>query len=802
MIEQNEPTGNISDPALENEQLKKWLFLILGHWYLFVLFAIIGGSGAYLLIRYTTPIYKVKSSVLIKQVNGNDMGKGAAMMTGFSSVDNNLVNETILLKTPTQIKNTLDQLDFNICYFSEGRFGRIEFYPEMPFLITIDSTHVQPLNIQFHLVLNANGKLHFQAEGKNVVLYNFKQKRVTGSVSNLTIDQEIEAGQSYISTYYSFGITQTDTPLEKLVKTSDYFFVLKSNENLVNEFSNIDLQKAAEGSSVVYLYHTGPCLNKSIAFINQLMQYWFQSGLDKKNQMANNTIDFINKQLGELGDTLNSVSNKLQNFRTSNQVVLPEVLVQTNFMKLEALDAEKLQLQLQKRYIEQLKTYLSNREDYNKLVAPSVVGINVVDFGTYLRQLSEIRGELFQFMGQGKLNNPYLLSLQKKEEILMASIQEYIKNLSENISFNLKTIETQKQRYTYNQNKLPAKEQELFDIQRSFKLTDNLYTMLLTIGIEAQIKKLSNVADNEIVELAKFDSQIEPQTKKIRIAGLLAGLAIPFLYLLALDFLNNKIETRDDLERLTRIPVIGSITESNEGVNFVTMEKPRSSTSEAFRVLRTRITYLTRGESQQTIMITSSVVGEGKTFCAVNLAGIMALSGKKTIILGLDLRKPRLKNYFKTESDLGISNYLINECSLEEVIQPTGFEHLDCILSGPIPPNPAELITTEKMAELFKKLKETYDYIIIDTSPVGLVTDPLLLSPYCNAMLYVVKHKFTVKELFAYNIGLIEESGIGNIGILMNGIKTRGRGYGYGYGYGYGEKETKKSKKKSQKTKA
>jgi Mrp family chromosome partitioning ATPase len=231
-------------------------------------------------------------------------------------------------------------------------------------------------------------------------------------------------------------------------------------------------------------------------------------------------------------------------------------------------------------------------------------------------------------------------------------------------------------------------------------------------GIEAQIKKASNIADNQIIEKARFFGIVKPETTKIYPVGLLLAILLPLLYLFFKDFFNNKIETREDITQLTRIPVFGSITESKEDVDFVTMEKPRSPTAEAFRALRTRITFLTRGQSQQTIMVSSSISGEGKTFCAVNLAGIIALSGKKTIILGMDLRKPRLYDYFKTESEKGITNFLINDSTLEEIIQSTGYPNLDCILSGPIPPNPAELITSEKMAELFKRLKDIYDYII------------------------------------------------------------------------------------------
>ncbi|MEI6143120.1 MAG: GNVR domain-containing protein, partial [Mariniphaga sp.] len=548
----------------DTEVFKKWTFLILSNWLVFSVSIFLGLTIAYLVVRNTIPVFKVTSTVLIKPQQKTLLSE-SLLMSGFESGDNeNFINQTILLKTPSQVRKTLSQLNFNICYYSKGRFNVREFYPDQPFVVRMDSTHVQPLNLEIHIEPAPNGKIRLNAEGENITLYNFQLNKEMGTLPNIAIDQEIIPGQACTTPNYSFTLSPSFTDLKKIANEGDYYFVFKSNDGMVKEFSTLELDYAVKGATVVNLFHTGSNLEKSKTFLNQLMNDWIQSDLDKKNEIANNTINFINKQLAGLGDTLKSVSSKLQNFRTSNNVVSPDIQVQSSYAKLEALDAEQALLQMQIVYLDQMESYLNKREDYNKLIAPSSVGLEMGEFGTYLKQLSEIRAELFQYMGQNKLNNPYLQNRQKQESILLNSIREYMKNVRDNIDLKIERIVVQKKRYTLDQNKQPAKEQELFGIERSYKTTDNLYTLLQEKIIEAQIKKASNVADNQVVEKAVYFGMVKPERSKIMAIGGLIGLMIPLLFLFLTDLFNNKIQSGDDIKQLTRIPIYGNITEGKD----------------------------------------------------------------------------------------------------------------------------------------------------------------------------------------------------------------------------------------------
>jgi capsular exopolysaccharide synthesis family protein len=378
------------------------------------------------------------------------------------------------------------------------------------------------------------------------------------------------------------------------------------------------------------------------------------------------------------------------------------------------------------------------------------------------------------------------LQLQKKENTLLAGVLEIINSTRKNIDITRQFIRSEKLKSIAEQNKLPEIEQQLLNIERDFNTTNELYTILLQKNVEAQIQKASNVADNEIVEYASFNQQIAPNTQKILILGFSFGLLIPVFLIVVKDFFNVKVQSLEDVQKITNVPVLGSVGIGTEKAKIITAEEPTSITAEAFRSIRTKLDFITKGEGNKTILISSTMPGEGKTFCAINLAGIFSIQDKKTIILGMDLRKPRLHEMFGLENKKGITNYLIGSISLDDAIQPLGYANLDCMLSGPIPPNPAELINSKKTKELFDELKKRYDHIIIDTSPIGPVTDALLLNKYVDAFLYVVRHRHTVKQFFAHNISLATEVNPANLSIIFNGVKFKNVGYSYGYGYHYG----------------
>lgn len=775
----------------EKLDLKKWIFRFLSNWHWFAVFIIIGLTIAFFVNKYTTPIYKIGASVLIKSNDQSNMPEEMAMLSGFSSPDmKNFQNQVILLKTESQILRTLDQLDFNVSYYTKGRFTmssiysrskyqKREFYQENSIRVILNRNHDQVLDVVFNLALNSKGQLQIEAKAEDAVVHSFLNDKDVEHLPSFTINEEVRLGELIEGDCYSFLIEADETDLKELIIDNELSFVIRDNKRLIKDFENIEVFFASKGASIANMSLIGTCLSKSKLFLNRLMEVWIQNNLDKKNQIANNTISFIDQQLYGLRDTLGRMGSKLQKFRTSNKVVRPKVQVETAYVRLQELESETSKLQIQASYFERLRGYLNKREDYNKLISPASVGIDQGVMGEYITQLSEVRATLFQYKGKEKLNNPYLEKLQRREGTLLATLYENITSQQEYIKHQLKALWIQKVDLRKEQNLLPRKEQQFLNIQRNYDLTNGLYTLLLEKRVEAQIQKASNLPDNEVIEPAYFVGMMQPKTLHVFILGGFLGLMIPVLVLILKVFFNNKVQSKEDIEAICSVPIIGSIAYSEKSGDVLTQKFPQDPVSEAFRSVRTRLDYLTKGSSRKSLLVTSSISGEGKTFCAINIGGIFALAGKKTIVLGFDLRRPQLGKYLDLNENRGVSTYLIGKNSLEEVIQNTKYKNLDCIVSGSVPPNPAELIDSDRTQVLFKELSKIYDCIVIDTSPVGMVSDALLLNRFANACLFVTRHQLTNKSFFSQNMRLLQEAHFKNVGIIMNGVKSKSYGYGY-----------------------
>ncbi|WP_372643246.1 polysaccharide biosynthesis tyrosine autokinase [Ancylomarina sp.] len=794
----------------EKPNIIKWVYLFYNKWYWFIGFIILGLLSAYIVNRYTPLVYKVDATVLIKsEVQGN-VSEEMAMMSGFSTPDmQNFQNQTIILKSESLIIHALEQLDFNVSYYSKGKlketqsnylkiyqainqalfskenYREEELYLDQPFQVILDKTHVQPIGVKFYLERSINGDLNLVAHGENVVLHDFFDKQDVGELSSFRMNEQVEIGKRIEGEHYAFTIKSDKSNLDEALSENNIFFLIRDNKRIINDFLDIDVSFAAQGASIAYVSTTGTCLEKTKSFLNMLMTVWIQNGLDQKNQIANNTISFIDQQLYGIGDTLGRMGAKLRNFRTSNNVVMPTVQVEAAYVRLQEIDAEILELQTQTSYFKRLRGYLNKREDFNKLISPVSVGIRESVLTDYIAQLGEVRAALFQYKGKVELNNPYLERLQRQEATILASLYENINSQEEYINDQEEVLKKQKARISREQNLLPGMEQKFLNIQRNYDLTNDLYTLLLERRVEAQIQKASNLPNSEIIEPATFKAILQPVTMLIFIIGGFIGFMIPGLFFFLSDFFNTKVQTEEDLERITTAPIIGRIAFSKKNGDVLTQKYPGAPITEAFRSLRTRLDYLKNGSDKQTILVTSTTTGEGKSFCAVNIAGIHALAGRKTILLGFDLRKPQLGEYLGISEEAGITTFLNGENTLEEVIHHSKYKNLDCIVAGPIPLNPAEIVGSKVTGVLFEQLEKRYECIVIDTSPMGIVTDALLLTPYASTNIFVVRHQVTDKLFFKQNMKILSDANIHNVGLVMNGVKIQKYGHAYNYAYGY-----------------
>jgi capsular exopolysaccharide synthesis family protein len=551
-------------------------------------------------------------------------------------------------------------------------------------------------------------------------------------------------------------------------------------------------------------------------FLNQLTYEYLSRNLEKKNEFALNTIRFIDSQLDTISKSLNIAEKALEDFRSDNKVMDLSFQAQQVFEQLQELENQKMELDMQKKYYGYILDYIEENQDVESILAPSAMGVQ-----------DPLLNQLILEINQLSVQKSSLTNIKKGADFAkIRQLDAQIRNAKDNIyenatnlvkSTELTLAEVQKRinKLSVSINNLPETERQLFGIQRKFQLNDNLYTFLLQRRAEAQIAKASNTPDNEIIDLAMVSNNgypIKPKTMINYVIALLLGLALPSVTIALKEYFNMRIDSPDMVKRITNKPIIGFIPNSGaeaESNIFADLDSPWA---EAFRIVRTKLQFFLKEKQNPVVMVTSSIPTEGKSFVAINLASAYALTGKKTVLVGYDLRHPQLAQRFKLDKNIGVTNYLINENTLEEIVQKTPDPNLDLIASGTIPPNPAELIADKKTMELLTELKKRYDYIILDTAPISPVSDSHHLSRIADSTLFVIRDHITHKQALQNSMEELNNEQVENLCLVMNDIKLArkrygskygysygyryGYKYGYGYGYGYYREKGKKKKKK------
>ncbi|HEY4787549.1 MAG TPA: polysaccharide biosynthesis tyrosine autokinase, partial [Bacteroidales bacterium] len=389
---------------------------------------------------------------------------------------------------------------------------------------------------------------------------------------------------------------------------------------------------------------------------------------------------------------------------------------------------------------------------------------------------------------------------------LRQSVLKNIDNLIYASKLSLQDIDKRIDDITKTGNKLPEAQRKLIGYERKFKLNDALYTYLLTKRSETQIAKASYLPDNEVLDEASTDEfrMVYPNTHRNYLIALLLGLGVPAAFLLLREYFNTKVQADEDIEKVTDFPILGHVVRNKETSRSVVTDYPMSLTAESIRAIRTNFQFVAKAQEHNTIVLTSSIKGEGKSFTALNIALSLGLNDKKTVLINFDLRRPRLQDYLGVESeDKGLSAYLSGNADLDEIILSTKFSNLDAIMAGVIPPNPMELIAGQRTKVLFEELKNRYDYILVDTPPIGMVADALLLLNYSDVNIFIVRQNYTLKKVLAQLMQTLKKRGINNMNIVLNDIRLDHRygmyNYGYAYNYGYGYIDENSPRKKIKK---
>lgn len=755
---------------------KRVVFQALRYWYFILLSLVLFVGFAYLRNRYATRIYPVKASIIIKETEETG---GAELLYKNSLIDpyRNYLNELYIIKSYPLIQQVVEDMNFEVSFFKEGNFLTTEAYGGLPFSAKV----INPLgqtSKKFHFVILDEKRFQLFANGDD----NSENKvRTTFNFGDSIVYQGLEL---------IFAISPNTQP----PPGESYMFLYQTPSSLTGGYvGKLSADWAEEGAGVVNLSVNGPNPSKDIDFLTGLIKRYQQYDLDKKNQSASRTIEFISQQLEDISDSLQQVETIMEKFKDKTSVTNTGEETTRLYEKLEALDIQQTDFLIHKNYYEYLTTYIRESRNQDLVIAPSSVGISDQVLGSLISKMIDIQLELKMVPGNDKPENPLVSERVRRLAEIRKNIIEAVKNIhaTESIKNNylLKQIAlTEKQLSS-----LPSSERKFISIKRNYSLLENLYVFLLQKKSEAGISKASTSSDIIVVNPPMLSGgAILPKTSQNFTMAIFFGLALPALFFILIELFNTKIQSKEDVEKLVRIPFIGGIGHKQATDSLVVLNSPKSAVAESFRALRTNLNYFLTGIATPVVLVSSSISGEGKTFTTINLASVVAMSGKKTLIVGADMRRPKLYTDFKLENSVGLSSYLAGLATFEEIIQKTPQQNLFLVSGGPVPPNPSELLMGDGIKQFLEQAKSVFDFIIIDSPPMAIVTDAIGLSEYADHTIFVIRQNYTPKQLLQSLKDYHESRRSDKISVLLNDIYKSGPGYGYGYGYTYGYGYSKK----------
>ena len=744
----------------------------LPFWPLFVFSVGIGLAISWFYLRSQTRIYVVSAKVLLKdpQKNGGD-SKVLDALNIFS--EKKIVeNEIIVLRSSSIMEEVVDSLDLYATVYNEGKVRVEELYKEN-----------SPIWFQ------AQNKDNIESGGQQYFSVDWNKNTVRIFNQDLPFNSNLKVGKTIYRLVPNPDYNQHLTG-------KNYYVVFNTIAGAAGEMIG-DLKASATSntSTVIDVKLETPEPKKGVDILSYLFKVYNKNAIDDKNQIAAKTLNFIQNRLQYVIGQLDSVERNIQSFKTREGVYNLGEQASLYLNNVKELDKRNSDVEIQLDVLRDVRNYVNNKGGKPGTV-PSQLLISDPTLAGLLQKLYEAE---FQMDKTAAING------EKSDAVIMAN--QSVDRIKNDIRENLGTIQTNLQSVKNNVNssismnsgmlsQIPQKERGLLDISRQQSIKNNIYTFLLQKREETALSSASTTADLRVLEKATMAGPIKPVPKSFYMTGLILGLLAAILYVLLREQFNRRVLFRSEIEEKTRVPVLAEIMQTKSTETIAISEGKRTLVAEQFRSLRTNLTFMGLNETQKTLLVTSSISGEGKSFIALNLALSITLTGKRVALMEMDLRKPKLSKYLGIKRDPGISNYLINTAKIEDIIKATQYPNLFVVSAGPIPPNPTELIGGQYFEKLMVELKSKFDYIIIDSAPIGPVTDSQLLGSYADTTVYVVRHGLTPKIFLRMINDLYDQKKFNNMAIVFNGLRRRGipllsygygyGSYGYGYGYGYG----------------
>jgi tyrosine-protein kinase Etk/Wzc len=732
----------------------------------------IGFAMAYLKLRYIVPIYRVQSSMLIKDESGNGAGKDQRFDQLFmTQASANLSNETAILRSSPVLERVATDLGLQVAYYNTGNLRSTLIYPSSPVELKINQ--VADSTRGFGFVITAINDNQFSIN-ENKSLYTFGQSfSWAGNTCTILRNRNIDL-KGYNSPKFLIGWQP----------------IRQAAINLIND---LRVSQVNDQATILTLTFDNENTTLGVNVLNTLMSIYDSLIIEDKTRIAINTEHFIDTRLASLRTELNSIEGRQQDNIERNQTFNIEDQSRKYFDDMSENEKKLIDLDVRLRVVDLLQEYIENKANVHMLV-PTSLGIEEPALLQFVTQYNQLQLERETNLRTTSPNNAMILGMDNALEKLRSSIREALQNVKNGYHIAYSRLQQEEAATKAEMRTLPGKSKQFLDVERQQKILEDLYSFLLQKKLESSISSASTISNSKVLEPALAGTgPISPDRSKVYSLYLMLGLLVPVGFIFLLEVLKDKVGSRMEVEKRTSAPILGEIGHSEETITpLVVTRNSRSMIAEQFRIIRTNLKYVAGRKENIVVLITSSFSGEGKSFISTNMGAVLALSGKKTVIMEFDIRKPKIVSGLDLKRKMGITNYIIGKASFNELlVKVDGIDNLYVIPCGPIPPNPAEILLDSRLDELMSEVKANFEVVIMDTAPVGLVSDALSIGRFADCTLYVIRQGYTFRK----QLMIIDELYIGkkmpSLSILLNDVKS-GSGYygGYGYygsgGYGYG----------------
>jgi len=768
-----QPNNYKTNEEVEENLIQQFVSKYTPYWPMFVIAAIISVSIAYIYLRWAIPVYEATATIIIKdEKKGNEDSK---LMESLDQISSKKIveNEIEILQSRTLMVNVVNDLGLYAPVYDEGKVNSISAYVLSP--ISIISPNPDSME-------TPDAKIYFSYDNKNQTVLLNNQHRYP-------INQIVNTPYGNLKFVPNVNFEHSDNK----TKQKFYFELLSPSGVASSLLTGLKAEASSKLSSVIDLSFRDQVPKRAEDILNQLLHAYDLASIAEKDKLASNTLSFVQVRLSAVAHDLDSIEKKIQQYKSGRDAVDVSAQGQMFLQNVSANDQKIGELSTQLSVLNQVEKFVTNNEN-NSAIVPSTVGVSDPMLTQLMDKLYNSELEYDKLKKTVGENNPSLIALRDQISKIKPSILQNIHSQQQSLSAAKQNLNATNGTYNSILQTVPQKERDLLDISREQSTMSAIYAFLLQKKEESELSHASTLPDHRIVDNAEASrTPVSPKRMLIYLVSIVACLGVCFAIIMIRESLTGKVLYRNEIESRTSIPIIGEIAFDKSKTPLVVEAGKRSFIAEEFRKLRISLSFLGIDEKHKKILVTSSISGEGKSFIAANLAVSLSLTGKKVVIVDLDLNNPTIAKNLNVTQEEGITEFLTGQKEPEEIIKRVkAHENLFFISAGNLPENPTELLANGKVNEIIEYLDNIFDIVIIDTSPIVLVTDGYLLTGLCDTTLYVIRHKYTPKMIIKRIDERNQINPINNPAIIFNGVKIRGffkNNYGYGYDYVYGNKE-------------